>query len=132
MERRIEEFHYWWAEEPFGEGTRMEWPNSETEAALMGWSAHWQQVQDLKQRIQELEGQHKGLVIQNALLRQRPDLPVERLPVASDIANITDMIIDYENVLKKISEYVVEDGCACNACDHSKLAAEVLKRHHSD
>lgn len=36
-------------------------------------------------RIEALEGQHKGLVLQNALLRQRYDLPVDRIPAARGV-----------------------------------------------
>ena len=38
-------------------------------------------------RIAQLEGQHKGLALQNALLRQRPDLPVDRIPAAAEVRN---------------------------------------------
>lgn len=39
----------------------------------------------LRQRVTDLEGQHKGLVITNGILRQRPDLPVDRLPVMREV-----------------------------------------------
>ena len=36
----------------------------------------------LRARVTELEGQHKGLVLNNAILRERPDLPLNRIPAA--------------------------------------------------
>ena len=43
------------------------------------------------ERIVELEGQNKGLILTNAFLRQRPDLPVDRIPV-------------YERMSKRIAQ----------------------------
>ena len=40
------------------------------------------EVEQLKKRIRDLEGMKHGLVITNALLRERPDLPIDRLAVA--------------------------------------------------
>lgn len=44
------------------------------------------EVERLTKRVQELEGQHKGLVLTNSILRQRPDLPVDRIPAAAEVA----------------------------------------------
>lgn len=38
--------------------------------------------------IERLEGNNKGLVLQNALLRQRPDLPVDRIPAAGMVEQL--------------------------------------------
>lgn len=51
-----------------------------------GWVVPWAvaaEIEGLRARVTELEGQHKGLVMNNAMLRQRPDLPADRIPVAS-------------------------------------------------
>jgi hypothetical protein len=42
------------------------------------------EIERLRGRVVELEGQHKGLVLQNAMLRQRPDLPADRIPAARE------------------------------------------------
>lgn len=41
-----------------------------------------EEIEKLRRRIIMLEGQRKGLVLANALLRQRNDLPADRLPAA--------------------------------------------------
>ena len=46
------------------------------------------EIDTLRARVAELEGQHKGLVIQNATLRQRPDLPADRIPAANRVAEL--------------------------------------------
>lgn len=46
------------------------------------------EVAELKKRIRDLEGMKNGLVITNAVLRERPDLPLDRLPVAREIAKM--------------------------------------------
>ena len=38
-------------------------------------------------RVKELEGDKKGLVLQNAMLRQRPDLPVDRIPAFKEMSD---------------------------------------------
>lgn len=40
------------------------------------------EIEQLQLRVKELEGQHKGLVLNNAMLRERPDLPADRIPAA--------------------------------------------------
>ena len=49
-------------------------------------------------RITELEGQHKGLVMQNAMLRQRPDLPADRIPAAEA----------YEAEIRKLQQRITD------------------------
>jgi hypothetical protein len=41
-----------------------------------------EEIERLRRRINALEGQRKGLVLANAMLRQRDDLPADRLPAA--------------------------------------------------
>lgn len=41
-----------------------------------------EEIERLRRRIIALEGQRKGLVLANAMLRQRNDLPADRLPAA--------------------------------------------------
>lgn len=53
-------------------------------------------IKQLRVRIAELEGQHKGLVLQNALLRQRPDLPVDRIPAADEVEKLRARIAALE------------------------------------
>ena len=36
---------------------------------------------ELIERVRQLEGENKALVIKNKFLRERPDLPVDRIPV---------------------------------------------------
>ena len=43
------------------------------------------EITRLRAEAVALKGQHKGLVLQNALLRQRPDLPVDRIPAAREV-----------------------------------------------
>ena len=38
--------------------------------------------------ITRLRGAHKALVLQNAVLRQRPDLPLNRIPAARAVASL--------------------------------------------
>ena len=58
------------------------------------------EVERLQNLVQELEGQHKALVIQNSLLRQRPDLPSDRIPVHNAI----------DLMAKKIEQLTVENA----------------------
>ncbi len=44
-----------------------------------------EEIRRLRARVQQLEGDNKGLVLKNALLRQRPDLPVDRIPAAKEV-----------------------------------------------
>jgi len=57
----------------------------------------------LTARVKELEGQHKGLVLQNALLRQRPDLPVDRIPAAKEVEALTARVKELEAALEIMS-----------------------------
>lgn len=40
------------------------------------------EIERLRRRVITLEGQRKGLVLANAMLRQRDDLPADRIPAA--------------------------------------------------
>lgn len=67
------------------------------------------EVAELKKRIRDLEGQHKGLVAVNAVLRERPDLPIERLPVAREIAKMVEemaMLRDEKDRLHEIALFL--------------------------
>jgi uncharacterized protein (DUF3084 family) len=55
----------------------------------------------LRARVAELEGQHKGLVLNNAMLRQRPDLPADRIPAAQAYEK---RIAELEAALKPFAE----------------------------
>lgn len=58
------------------------------------------EVERLQNLVQELEGQHKALVIQNGLLRQRPDLPVDRIQICHEVDLMVDEIdkLNSENI----------------------------------
>ena len=68
------------------------------------------EIATLRARVKELEGNHKGLVLQNAMLRQRPDLPADRIPAAEayqrEIDALRDKVDRYEDALKIISTKV--------------------------
>lgn len=70
------------------------------------------EVTELKKRIRDLEGMKHGLVITNAILRERPDLPIERLPVAREIAKMVEemaMLRDENEKLKSALEEHAQD-----------------------
>jgi hypothetical protein len=71
------------------------------EASALGEVAA-DEITRLTARVAELEGQHKGLVIQNALLRQRPDLPVDRIPAARDVEALTARVAQMEAVVERV------------------------------
>lgn len=56
----------------------------------------------MAKRVKELEGQHKGLVLQNALLRQRRDLPVDRIPAAQEVDAMRARIAQLEAALRDV------------------------------
>ena len=88
-------------------------------------------------RTRQLEGENKALVLQNAMLRQRPDLPVDRLPAAreyeEEIARLRRCLAKQPNT------YMIayEDGkhqrlaralCEANdECDRFRLKIERLR-----
>ena len=69
-----------------------------------------EQIRLLTARVKELEGQHKGLVIQNALLRQRPDLPADRIPAARGVEALTARAAELEGVLDLYRDVVRIDA----------------------
>lgn len=88
-----------------GEITRL---TAENEALANDRDGYVQLLTDqnnaLTARVAELEGQHKGLVIQNALLRQRPDLPADRIPAARGVEALTARVKELEAMLRTASD----------------------------
>jgi hypothetical protein len=66
----------------------------------------------MAKRVKELEGQHKGLVLQNALLRQRRDLPVDRIPAAQEVDTMRARIAQLEAALQRIDRMEVYEADA--------------------
>lgn len=62
------------------------------------------EITRLRARIVDLEGQHKGLVITNGILRQRDDLPVDRLPVMREVETLRAENERLRSALIRISE----------------------------
>lgn len=85
-------------------GVASHWDRMAMERELAEASARLVEQADeltaLRARVKELEGQHKGLVLQNALLRQRPDLPVDRIPAADDVARLRAKVEKLEGALR--------------------------------
>jgi hypothetical protein len=82
----------------------------------------------LRSRVVDLEGQNKGLVLQNALLRQRPDLPVDRIPAAREVVALRAEVERLKgNMRARLADHINGTPCAAIRWQQERetLTAEV-------
>lgn len=73
------------------------------------------EITALRAEVAALKGQHKGLVLQNALLRQRPDLPVDRIPAAQEVDALRAEVAKLREALHDINMTTRCDKTAAKA-----------------
>lgn len=75
-------------------------------------------LEELDQQVRQLQGDNKALKEQNQYLRQRPDLPVDRIPAyqqhAEHIKTLQKDVAAYQNHLWLI--YTNSDECLYDGC----------------
>ncbi|MGP7732980.1 hypothetical protein [Oceanimonas smirnovii] len=92
-------------------------------------------LEELDQQVRKLQGDNKALVSQNQYLRQRPDLPVDRIPAykkhAEQIKQLENARNEHLDHLKQICEIVgeVENGKHDIGVAWESVAAI---KHHQD
>lgn len=90
-----------------------------------------EEIEKLRRRIIMLEGQRKGLVLANALLRQRNDLPVDRLPAArryhQEISRLRSLVVTM--IVNDPNETVADNGMTVLDAWRQQARMELEKEH---
>lgn len=74
------------------------------------------EIERLRTRVTELEGQHKGLVLNNAILRERPDLPLNRIPAARAMTKLYE---DNERLRAALERF----ACTCDRVGNAECSS---------
>ncbi len=79
------------------------------------------EIADLKKRLKHMTDNHRDMIYRNSMLRERPDLPVDRIPATRAFEHrIKELEKELEN--EEFMRGIAQTGMSACKCDEWKVA----------